>query len=264
MTSAMPRRWARDNPSPDYDIKRLRPASLRRGERFETPADARRYSLINESKIQAAPGLENLTRALRACREEGEPCFVPYCPICARRYRRWLIGQTLPFFFGIEVPAFFVTILLEECGVGDLHKIDVERSRRRLRTRMHRTLLPGAILVGGIEVGLKDERWLIHAHLACLGPAEAELRRLAGSHERSRALDIRQLRDVVRQVSYLQKFSTFHRPGQQTGSGRSRAYPLPAARSRELAAWMSDHEFEDFLFLYGARRRGSRIVAQGL
>jgi transposase len=35
---------------------------------------------------------------------------------------------------------------------------------------------------------------------------------------------------------------------------------LPPDRLVELAAWWSRHRFEDFLFAYGARRRGGRLV----
>jgi hypothetical protein len=35
---------------------------------------------------------------------------------------------------------------------------------------------------------------------------------------------------------------------------------LPPDRLVELAEWWSRHRFEDFLFAYGARRRGGRLV----
>ena len=68
-----------------------------------------------------------------------------------------------------------------------------------------------------------------------------------------------ELVDPVDQLSYLQKFGTFHRPGKQTSKRRPRAYPLPPGPLLELLRWMSKYRFDDFRFLFGARRRGTRI-----
>jgi hypothetical protein len=73
---------------------------------------------------------------------------------------------------------------------------------------------------------------------------------------------VQKLADPVEQVSYLQKFSTFHRPGKQTSKRRPRAYPLPEGPRLELLRWMADYRFDDFRFLFGARRRRGRIVRE--
>ena len=69
------------------------------------------------------------------------------------------------------------------------------------------------------------------------------------------------LRNPDKQLSYCIKFVTYHQPGR-------RRVRLPPDRLVELAAWCSRHRFEDFLFAYGARRRGGRtrrrqVVAPG-
>ena len=46
------------------------------------------------------------------------------------------------------------------------------------------------------------------------------------------------------------------------GWGRSPAVPLPADRLAEFARWWSPCTFDDFPFLFGARRRGGRIVVE--
>jgi hypothetical protein len=61
------------------------------------------------------------------------------------------------------------------------------------------------------------------------------------------------LSDPDEQLSYCIKFVDYHRPG------RNRV-PLPPDRLVELAAWCSHYRFEDFLFAYGARRRGGCLV----
>ena len=61
------------------------------------------------------------------------------------------------------------------------------------------------------------------------------------------------LRDPDEQLSYCVKFVTYHQPGR-------RRVPLPPDRLVELAEWWSRYRFEDFLFAYGARRRGGQLV----
>ena len=61
------------------------------------------------------------------------------------------------------------------------------------------------------------------------------------------------LRNPDVQLSYCIKFVTYHQPGR-------RRFSLPPDRLVELAAWWSRHRFEDFLFAYGARRRGGCLV----
>ena len=68
------------------------------------------------------------------------------------------------------------------------------------------------------------------------------------------------LNDDERQLSSLVKFVTYPRPGRHRGSRPTRAYPLPADRVVELTTRWSRYAITDFLFLYGARRRGPSIV----
>jgi hypothetical protein len=64
---------------------------------------------------------------------------------------------------------------------------------------------------------------------------------------------VKLLRHPDQQLSYCIKFVTYHQPGR-------RLVPLPPDRLVELAAWQSQYRFEDFLFAYGARRRGGLLV----
>jgi hypothetical protein len=68
------------------------------------------------------------------------------------------------------------------------------------------------------------------------------------------------LNDDERQLSSLVKFVAYPRPGRHRGSRPTRAYPLPADRVVELTTRWSRYAITDFLFLYGARRRGPSIV----
>ena len=68
------------------------------------------------------------------------------------------------------------------------------------------------------------------------------------------------LRNPERQISYVVKFPTYFRPKSRTGGVRSPAVPLPPDRLAELAKWWSGYQFDDFIFLFGAKRHGDQIV----
>jgi hypothetical protein len=70
------------------------------------------------------------------------------------------------------------------------------------------------------------------------------------------------LRNPERQISYSIKFHTYFRPKSRTGAGRPQVAPLPPDRLAELAAWWAKYSFDDFTFLFGAKRRGGRIVVE--
>ena len=139
------------------------------------------------------------------------------------------------------------------------------RSKNSLRKLLDRCGLNGAVLAGGIEVAwqARHQRWLVHAHLLMHGVDEngwAQLEKAYSGSDVNDPVARDPLNDEDRQISYLVKFVTYHRPGKRRGNRPPRAYPLPAMRLAELASWWSRYRHEDFLFLYGARRRGTRIV----
>ena len=88
--------YRRHKPKPEYDIRLLRSPSLPLGVRFETLADARKYSLDSEHRLDlSARQQEQLSDRLNECRTSNQRCGLPSCPICARRFRIWFIGELL-------------------------------------------------------------------------------------------------------------------------------------------------------------------------
>jgi hypothetical protein len=135
---------------------------------------------------------------------------------------------------------------------------DVRRTHEMFRKRLDRAGFKGAIVVGNIEVAWRAQwqRWLLHAHLLAIGVAAHAWRRLESALEKSGTADpvrVVPLCDPDEQLSYCIKFVTYHQPGR-------RRVPLPPNRVVELAAWWSRYRFEDYLFAYGARRRGGQLV----
>jgi hypothetical protein len=150
------------------------------------------------------------------------------------------------------------TVYLGLFPPGSLGEADLGRTRETLRKRLDRAGFKGAIVVGGIEVAWQDDwqRWLLHAQVLAMGVDPKAWRQLVVALRNSgtaKPVEVVELRDPDEQLSYCIKFVTYHRPGR-------RRVHLPPDRLVELAAWCAPHRFEDFLFAYGARRRGGRIV----
>jgi hypothetical protein len=100
------------------------------------------------------------------------------------------------------------------------------------------------------------QRWLLHAQVLAIRVAAHAWKQLEAALEDSGTDDpvrVKLLRDFDEQLSYCIKFVTYHRPGRDYR-------PLPRDRLVELAAWLAQYRFEDFLFAYGARRRGGQLV----
>jgi hypothetical protein len=136
-----------------------------------------------------------------------------------------------------------------------------------LRKRLQRAGLDLPV-IGGFEVVYKAKRkvWVLHINLVIVGGDNKAHERFKASFEDS---DIERpimgvpLNDPAEQLSYVLKFNTYHRPYEQKGSARSEAKPLNGREHAALVKWMRRLQFQDFLFLVNARRKGgSRIVLQ--
>jgi hypothetical protein len=230
------------------------------GARIETEEDAIRYRDINLKALSREPNLCTLAAAISCC-DTDAPCREVLCPCCQRLYRRWLGSEMLEL-IPEEVRVFVATILLVSMSGPELSELDLSLLHDRLRKRLVRAGFKAAI--GGTEAAYKAEadRWIMHVHLLIPGDVKEARPRLSEAFanvDLFRAVTCAPLRDRVSQISYLQKFSTYHRPGQALFSGRGRAYPLKAAQVVQLGELTANHRFEHFLFLLGFRRRGSRI-----
>ena len=164
-----------------------------------------------------------------------------------------------------EGPHRSATIYLNSVEAGVLARVDIDLVHEKLRKRLDRADFKGAMLVGGTEAEWKQrkKRWIIHVHLLSIGPSRADWERFRARFPEVAAaipLEVNRLRHAARQVSYMNKWVTYHRPGKQVGNRRPAPFPLPPDRLAELARWWTQYRFEDFLFVYGARRRGRRLV----
>ena len=230
-----------------FDIARLRPRHLPKGQRFESKGDAYALSERNEAALRRTDGTRNrqLADALRDCRNFDVVCGLPSCPICAGYYRRWLTWQSLRMASKVGDGAKVVTLYLDEFPAGELRKADIAKLHTALRARLRRCGFSGSMIIGGTEVRFDTAggSWLLHVHLLVANVTDDAITNLLKLNKRiARAVQVQNLADPVQQLSYLQKFVTFHRPGQQTSKRRARAYPLPQGPLLELLGWFSKHQ----------------------
>jgi hypothetical protein len=257
--------WRRGTPKPQYDIALLRPANRPKGQRFETPEDAREESERSERLLRSfSGGNRDIADFLAECRAGDYNCNKPFCPICARRFRRWFIAELWRVTKG-HVQVHVYTVLLKEAPKGKIHALDPAPVRHVLRKRLQRAGLGKVPVIGGFEIVYKATKrvWVLHANLVMIDGkkiARKKFKQTFASDEIERPILQAELKDRAEQLSYILKFSTYHRPFEQQGSAKSPAKPLNPKEHATLLKWMSQFEFEDFLLLINARRQGGTKI----
>ncbi len=263
-TRRKPSFWKRQKPASKFDAVRLLPSSFRKGERFETASDVNRESVRSEQSLKAFRPRSAFAAYLSECRESDYHCECTYCPRCARVFRRYLIGELLRLHENFAGRVRISTVLLEVAVKGKLSALEIASYNDLLRKRLVRAGLRDVPVIGGFEVMYRADRkvWVLHMNLAIFGgdpDAIAVFEQTFAKSKFYRPVQTVDVKNPVRQFSYLLKFTTYHRPFKQTGSAKSPARPLNPAEHYELISWMAKYEFNDHLFLFNARRYGASI-----
>jgi hypothetical protein len=258
--------WRRGKPSPKYDVVLLHPGDRPKGERFETLADARKESTRSERLLRSFSGSSNeILEYLEECRAGHYECYQPFCPICARKFRRWFIGQLLRITQG-QRRVHIYTVLLKEAPRDKINTLDPAPFRHLLRKRLKRAGLGNVPVIGGFEIvyRAKDKVWVLHANLVIIGgkrTARKKFKKSFTGDDSERPVVRAVLKNPSEQLSYILKFTTYHRPHAQYGPTKSKARPLNPGEHSALLKWMYQFGFQDFLFLVNVKRqRGTRIV----
>ncbi len=227
---------------------------------IETLADAERENDRRVERLHSRASA--LARVIARCTHEQQR-EQTVCAVCARGWRQWQKKELARIASEHVGPHEIATLCLATYEAGHLKEADIGQNHEQVRQRLNRAGFRGAVLIGGTEVAWKNGRWLLHLHVLAIGVEKADWRALRSrwpSVDEAIPLKVDQLRHDERQLSYLQKFATYHRPGARGLSGPGWPYPLPPAQLAELITWWSQYHFADFLFAYGARRRGTRIA----
>lgn len=257
--------WRRREPMPEYDIALLRPPTLEKGRRFETLADARQESLRSENLLRGFNAGNADAEYLRDCRDGHFYCDKPYCPGCARTFRRWFTAELLRVGDHSDCQAHIITVLLAPAPRGKIDRLDPHKCRDFLRKRLSRSGLANVPVIGGFEMVYKAslKSWILHVNLVVVGGSEKAIKQFEhgfADSELDRAALMSRLKDCAQQLSYALKFTTYHRPHKQRGATKGDAKPLNAAQHHELVQWMSAFSFQDFMFFHNARRVGEHIM----
>ena len=256
--------WKRNNPAASFDIARLRPKTLARGKRFESPSDAHEDSVRSQVLLGRYRRGKAYGVYLQECREGHYQCERTYCAQCARTFRRYFTGQLLRLSSELKGEVHILVVLIETAPKGELLKLEIERYRHSLRKRLDRAGLGKVPVIGGFEMyyRARSKEWILHINLVIFGGNEKAIRRFEdgfSDDEIHRPVRRDDLKDDAEQLSYILKFTTYHRPRQQHGARKAKAMPLNPAEHFELVHWMAQYEFSDHLFLLNARRRGTTI-----
>jgi hypothetical protein len=257
--------WRRNRPKAEYDISVLRPANMPRGQRFETLEDAQIESERSEKLLLSfARGNKVIGEYLQECRDGYYECNKPFCPICARQFRRWFIGELLRATKG-QTEVHMYTVLLKEAEKTKIDELDPAPFRASIRKRLQRSGLGKVPVIGGFEIAYKaaQQAWVLHANLVMIGgeeKARKKFKKAFRGDDFDRPLLQTALKDRAEQLSYVLKFTTYHRPHEQQGAIRAPAKPLNPTEHAALLKWMSQFEFNDFMLLINARRQGGNKI----
>jgi hypothetical protein len=257
--------WRRGKPNPKYDIAVLRPANTPRGQRFETLEDAQNESERSEKLLRSfSTGSKVIAEYLQECRAGYYECNKSFCPICGRVFRRWFIGELLRVTNGRDQVHIY-TVLLKEAATDKINELDPTSFRAFIRKRLQRAGLANVPVIGGFEIVYKAAQrvWVLHINLVMFGgdkSARKRFKEMFQADELERPVVGAALKDRAEQLSYVLKFTTYHRPYEQQGATRSEAKPLNAREHAALLKWMSQFEFKDFMLLINARRQGGNKI----
>ena len=246
--------WRRRKPKPEYDIALLRPPDKPKGQRFETLPDARQESERSEQLLRSFAGaIRMLADYLQECRAGDYECQKPFCPICAGRFRRWFIGELLRV-SKRQDPVHIYTVLLKEAPKDKIDTLDPAPFKHALRKQLERAG-SGSTSDRRIEIAYKAREavWVLHAESGDVRRQKAARKKFRQGFKQATAFERPVMKATLKiapkQLSYILKFSTYHRPYEQHGSAKAKAKPLNPKEHAALVKWMSQFEFQDFLLL---------------
>ena len=252
-SKSRPRYW-RASIAAAYDIARL-------SDKFETRQQVEDRSKNLQDRLENRLGLAKLASALFDCRGVDDPCGKPFCPKCGRQLRRYQFQRVHRLWKSNKANAIVMTVYLAEFYQGILQAADVDQLHRAFRRRLDLAGFAGSIVIGGTEAGYNynEGTWTVHLHLLIVGASKEAIKNLRNATKKlkeSRGVKVDAIRDPVRQLSYLQKFETGHRPSLRTGEKRPRMVPMPDATLKEYVLWLNKYQLQDFCFSYGLGRHG--------
>jgi hypothetical protein len=257
--------WSFSLPPPDADARRLI-------EDFETLGAALAESECRARTLSQGDRTQRrLAKRMQMCRL-GRRCYLSICPVCQRRTRLWLIGQTVPLM--AEEEPLFITVIPPGASVdaGRLAELCPRRLLNRVRKQLSRSGFHG-VLVGAIDGTYESDRgeFQVHLHFIAIGGDREALNRFESHYPPtptgSAGVVIKPVQKAKRASAVGYCLKTFWvervRFRGQSGKLRSQKRRLAVQQAREWLEWQAAHPPASLLLLYGLRRRGDLLQRLG-
>jgi hypothetical protein len=175
------------------------------------------------------------------------------------------IGDLLWLSKAATKPVAILTVLLKNAPYNRINMLDPNAFRGMLRQRLVRAGLDDVVVIGAFEnvYRAQERKWVLHVNLMIIDGQNTAIGAFKESFAKSdieRPVMEAPLNDPAKQLSYVPKFTTYHRPYERSGAGKSSARPLNPPEHLALVEWMSRRSFKDFMFLFNARQGVDSIV----
>lgn len=225
-----------------------------------------------ESEREAAQRSRDLLAMLKRRKVKGlrledcypdEPCNSAACPVCMRKFRRWVAASAAN---ALNQGSRLIRASLidhsDAVPPDTLNEFDLRTAKRRLSQRIKRTGLANCLVLGGFDfsfnihsAGSWEPHWQPHAYLI-FQAATAEAVKLAMRAGFSKAetvpcpINTQTIENFFEVVSYSVKSEFYQRVTyiDPTGRQNSRQVSLPPERLAELTSYLDDFNPMDRLF----------------
>lgn len=259
--------------------KRFDPACI--SPSFETAASSQKWRQTRVEVLKRG-GNGNLMLAdkLNAC-AESHRCGSGACPVCMRRFRRWVTGAAIVLFEEVgwlpgggcaitAVPTWTARPL------GGLATVELHKAENRIRKTLERSPLSNQPVIGGWDYSFNehaDGEWGGHwqPHLYLLFPHADDRDQVTRVMKDAipktdscpRPIKCRNISDPMAAIGYAFKSSFKRRVSYYDKDGRadSRQMQLRPAQERELLTYLDQLGMTGRMFLRNVRRRGGRLVS---
>ena len=218
-----------------------------------------------------------LARKLRKCRK-GHRCLSYACPVCIRRFRRWLGSQQLQFWksFSDQRLSHITSILAkDQYDLGSLHELVPGNLVKAYARRLKRAGLKDCAVVGAIDFDLivlendtANANWQPHFHIIAADVPLKGYQTLKARIKQCPEKMVRRpnkkvsIKDRIKQLTYVLKpfhqRKSFYRDDEDRLT--SKKYPLKPAELRELLCLLDRYALTEFLVLQNIRQRGKKLV----
>ena len=138
-----------------------------------------------------------------------------------------------------------MTILLKGVPYDEIDSLDLKAYDAALRKRLSRNGLNDVPVIGGYEIiyRAKSKTWVLHINLVIIGGTIEAIDQFKATFsgfdiEKPVLIEKLKLDDPPTQLSYILKFTTYHRPFKQEVRKKARPYPLiPENIAHWLDGW---------------------------